>query len=91
LLKERRIQEFIFIQYIDKISIILKRLIGSDIELITISVADILFLFHWYRITTEAFVKVHKPDWLVFFLNSKHLKMIVALLFLIFFLNKKNK
>lgn len=58
LLKENKIQELIHTQNIGKLNAILKGLVGNEIELVTISDADVLFLPNWQKETTKIFAQV---------------------------------
>ena len=60
LLLEGRIQELIHTQNIGKLNAILKGLVGNDIELVTISDADVLFLPHWQKETAKVFKHIPK-------------------------------
>lgn len=55
-----RIQELIHTQNIGKLNAILKGLVGNDIELVTISDADVLFLPHWQKETAKVFKHIPK-------------------------------
>ncbi|WP_456314104.1 glycosyltransferase [Pseudomonas shirazensis] len=55
LLKENRIQELIHTQNIGKLNAILKGLAGNNIELVTISDSDVLFLNDWQKETVNIF------------------------------------
>jgi hypothetical protein len=58
LLKENKIQELIHTQNIGKLNAVLKGLVGNEIELVTISDADVLFLPNWQKETTKIFAQV---------------------------------
>ena len=60
LLKLGKIQELIHTQNIGKLNAILKGLAGNDIELVTISDADVLFLPLWQYETAKVFAQVPK-------------------------------
>ncbi|PAM94228.1 hypothetical protein B4N84_14260 [Flavobacterium sp. IR1] len=60
LLKENKIQELIQTQNIGKLNAILKGLAGNDIELVTITDADVLFLNNWQKETVDVFQNVPK-------------------------------
>ena len=60
LLQENKIQELIHTQNIGKLNAILKGLAGNDIELVTISDADVLFLPDWQKATAKVFAQVPK-------------------------------
>jgi hypothetical protein len=60
LLLEGRIQELIHTQNIGKLNAILKGLAGNDIELVTISDADVLFLPRWQKETAKVFKHIPK-------------------------------
>lgn len=60
LLKVGSIQELIHTQNIGKLNAILKGLAGKDIELVTISDADVLFLPNWQKETVNVFAQVPK-------------------------------
>lgn len=60
LFKANKIQELIHTDNIGKLNAILKGLAGNDIELVTISDADVLFLPHWQKETTKVFAQVPK-------------------------------
>jgi hypothetical protein len=60
LLKENKIQELIHTENIGKLNAILKGLAGNDIELVTISDSDVLFLPNWQKETVKVFVAVPK-------------------------------
>jgi len=60
LLKENKIQELIHTQNIGKLNAILKGLAGSNIELVTISDSDVLFLNNWQTETINVFKSVPK-------------------------------
>lgn len=60
LLKENKIQELIHTHNIGKLNAILKGLAGNDIELVTISDADVLFLSNWQSETVQVFSQIPK-------------------------------
>ncbi|OUL63027.1 glycosyltransferase family A protein [Flavobacterium sp. AJR] len=60
LLKENKIQELIHTQNIGKLNAILKGLAGNNIELVTISDSDVLFLNNWQKETVNIFKSVPK-------------------------------
>ncbi|MFV8335250.1 glycosyltransferase [Flavobacterium sp. RSP29] len=60
LLEAGRIQELIHTQNIGKLNAILKGLAGNNIELVTISDADVLFLNNWQKETAKVFIQVPK-------------------------------
>ncbi|MDR7208953.1 glycosyltransferase family A protein [Flavobacterium piscis] len=60
LLKENKIQELIHTQNIGKLNAILKGLAGNNIELVTISDSDVLFLNNWQKETVNVFKTVPK-------------------------------
>lgn len=60
LLKENKIQELIHTQNIGKLNAIFKGLAGNDIELVTISDADVLFLSDWQSETVKVFSQIPK-------------------------------
>lgn len=60
LLNENKIQELIHTQNIGKLNAILKGLAGNDIELVTISDADVLFLPNWQSETVKVFSQIPK-------------------------------
>jgi hypothetical protein len=60
LLKENKIQELIHTQNIGKLNAILKGLAGNNIELVTISDSDVLFLSDWQKETVNVFKSVPK-------------------------------
>ena len=60
LLQEGKIQEIIHTQNIGKLNAILKGLAGNEIELVTISDADVLFLPDWQTETVRIFSQVPK-------------------------------
>ncbi|KUJ63753.1 hypothetical protein AR687_00770 [Flavobacteriaceae bacterium CRH] len=60
LLKENKIQELIHTQNIGKLNAILKGLAGNNIELVTISDSDVLFLNDWQKETANVFKAVPK-------------------------------
>jgi hypothetical protein len=60
LLKENKIQELVHTENIGKLNAILKGLAGNDIELVTISDADVLFLPNWQMETMKVFKEVPK-------------------------------
>jgi hypothetical protein len=60
LLNSGKIQELIHTQNIGKLNAILKGLAGNDIELVTISDSDVLFLLNWQNETVKIFAAVPK-------------------------------
>jgi hypothetical protein len=60
LLKTDRIQELIHADNIGKVNAILKGLAGNEIELVTISDADVLFLPNWQKETVKVFSQLPK-------------------------------
>lgn len=60
LLKEGKIDEVIHAPNIGKLNAILKGLAGNDIELVTISDADVLFMPNWQKETTKVFKHLPK-------------------------------
>ncbi|PTT01702.1 glycosyltransferase family 2 protein [Flavobacterium sp. HMWF030] len=58
LLKQNKIQELIHTENIGKLNSIMKGLIGNNIELVTISDSDVLFLPNWQRETVKVFANV---------------------------------
>ena len=60
LLREGKIQELIHTQNIGKLNAILKGLAGNEIELVTISDADVLFLPNWQIETAKIFIQLPK-------------------------------
>ena len=60
LLQEGKIQELIHTQNIGKLNAILKGLAGNEIELVTISDADVLFLPNWQIETAKIFSQLPK-------------------------------
>lgn len=60
LLEAGRVQELIHTQNIGKLNAILKGLVGNDIELVTISDADVLFLPNWQKETAQVFKYIPK-------------------------------
>ncbi|WP_300978469.1 glycosyltransferase family A protein [Flavobacterium sp.] len=60
LFKTHKIQELIHTDNIGKLNAILKGLAGNNIELVTISDADVLFLPNWQKETVKVFAKVPK-------------------------------
>lgn len=60
LLKENKIHELIHTQNIGKLNAILKGLAGNNIELVTISDSDVLFLNDWQKETVNIFKSVSK-------------------------------
>jgi hypothetical protein len=60
LLKQNRIHEVIHTQNIGKLNAILKGLAGNNIELVTITDADVLFLPNWQNETAKVFTQVPK-------------------------------
>lgn len=60
LLQEGKIQELIHTQNIGKLNAILKGLTGNDIELVTITDADVLFLPNWQKETVKIFTQIPK-------------------------------
>lgn len=57
---EKKIHELIHTQNIGKLNAILKGLVGNNIELVTISDADVLFLSNWQSQTTHIFNQLPK-------------------------------
>ncbi|WP_367757389.1 glycosyltransferase family A protein [Flavobacterium sp. WC2430] len=55
LLEQNKIHEVIHVQNIGKLNAILKGLAGNNIELVTITDADVLFLDNWQNETTKVF------------------------------------
>lgn len=60
LLYEGKIHELIHTQNIGKLNAILKGLTGNDIELVTITDADVLFLSNWQNETVKVFAQLPK-------------------------------
>jgi hypothetical protein len=60
LFKDRKIHELIHTTNIGKLNAILKGLAGNNIELVTISDSDVLFLSHWQQATDEVFKTIPK-------------------------------
>lgn len=60
LFEENKIQEVIHVQNIGKLNAILKGLAGNNIELVTITDADVLFLENWQLETTKVFRSLPK-------------------------------
>lgn len=60
LYEQKKIQEVIHSENIGKLNAILKGLAGNDIELVTISDADVLFLPNWQSETTVIFDTIPK-------------------------------
>ncbi|KAF2333118.1 glycosyltransferase family A protein [Flavobacterium daemonense] len=60
LFAEKKIHEVIHTENIGKLNAVLKGLAGNNIELVTISDSDVLFLPNWQNETTEVFAKVPK-------------------------------
>jgi len=60
LFAENKIQELIHTENIGKLNAILKGLVGNDIQLVTISDADVLFLPDWQHETVKVFREVPK-------------------------------
>lgn len=60
LLKEKKIHELIHTQNIGKLNAILKGLAGNNIELVTISDSDVLFVKDWQKETVNVFKSVPK-------------------------------
>lgn len=60
LFQEGKIQEIIHTQNIGKLNAVLKGLAGNNIELVTISDADVLFLPNWQSETTKVFREIPK-------------------------------
>ncbi|ALJ04590.1 hypothetical protein APS56_05305 [Pseudalgibacter alginicilyticus] len=58
LFNTKEIHELIHTENIGKLNAILKGLVGNDIELVTISDADVLFLPNWQQETCKIFKKV---------------------------------
>jgi len=57
---EKKIRELIHTDNIGKINAVLKGLSGNNIELVTITDADVLFLPDWQSETTKVFIKIPK-------------------------------
>ncbi|MFY0714763.1 glycosyltransferase family 2 protein [Seonamhaeicola sp. NFXS20] len=60
LLNSLKIHELIHTENIGKLNAILKGLVGNDIELVTISDADVLFLPNWQQETVKVFSNIPK-------------------------------
>jgi hypothetical protein len=60
LFQRQKIQELIHSENIGKLNAILKGLAGNDIELVTISDSDVLFLPNWQKETIKVFATVPK-------------------------------
>ena len=60
LFERKKIQELIHTANIGKLNAILKGLAGNDIELVTISDSDVLFLPNWQKETVKVFATVPK-------------------------------
>lgn len=60
LLEENRINEVIHTQNIGKLNAILKGLTGNNMELVTITDADVLFLPNWQKETVKVFAQLPK-------------------------------
>lgn len=60
LFKKKKIQELIHTDNIGKLNAVLKGLAGNDIELVTISDSDVLFLPNWQKETVKVFATVPK-------------------------------
>ncbi|WP_159430929.1 glycosyltransferase family A protein [Flavobacterium segetis] len=60
LFQSNQIQELINTENIGKLNAILKGIVGNNIELVTISDADVLFLPNWQMETVNIFAKVPK-------------------------------
>ncbi|HSD07365.1 glycosyltransferase family 2 protein [Flavobacterium sp.] len=60
LLSEGKIQELIHTENIGKLNAILKGLVGNNIELVTISDSDVLFLPNWQNETIKVFTAIPK-------------------------------
>ncbi|KIO54200.1 glycosyltransferase family A protein [Flavobacterium hibernum] len=58
LLKQNKIQELIHTENIGKLNAIIKGLAGNNIELVTISDSDVLFLPNWQQETAKIFANV---------------------------------
>lgn len=58
LFERKKIQELIHTENIGKLNAILKGLAGNDIELVTISDSDVLFLPNWQKETVKVFATV---------------------------------
>jgi hypothetical protein len=58
--RANQIQEFISTENIGKLNAILKGIVGNNIEVVTISDADVLFLPNWQMETVKIFAKVPK-------------------------------
>jgi cellulose synthase/poly-beta-1,6-N-acetylglucosamine synthase-like glycosyltransferase len=57
---EKKIKDLIHTDNVGKINAVLKGLSGNNIELVTITDADVLFLPHWQSETTKVFFKIPK-------------------------------
>lgn len=57
---EKKIKELIHTDNVGKINAVLKGLSGNNIELVTITDADVLFLADWQSETTKIFVEIPK-------------------------------
>lgn len=60
LYEEKKVHEVIHTENIGKINAIIKGLVGNDIELVTISDADVYFLSNWQKETIKIFNHVPK-------------------------------
>lgn len=60
LLKDQKIHEVIQTTNVGKLNAILKGLVGNNIELVTISDADVLFCPNWQKETTKIFNRIPK-------------------------------
>ena len=78
LLKENKIQELIHTENIGKLNAILKGFAGHNIELVTISDADVLFLANWQRETYQVFESFPKAGSVSPCPNSRLLKYYTA-------------
>lgn len=58
--QKQKIQELIHTENIGKLNAVLKGLAGNDIELVTISDSDVLFLPNWQKETVKVFAAVPK-------------------------------
>ena len=78
LFKEHKIQELIHTDNIGKLNAILKGFAGHNIELVTISDADVLFLANWQRETYQVFESFPKAGSVSPCPNSRLLKYYTA-------------
>ena len=78
LLKENKIQELIHTENIGKLNAILKGFAGHNIELVTVSDADVLFLANWQRETYQVFESFPKAGSVSPCPNSRLLKYYTA-------------